>query len=77
MISLELMSEENSIDVYSFEKENREYFERSLPPIPAHYFDSESFKEITRELLREQENHDVYMHLFRDVQGVMNLLTCK
>ena len=71
MISLELMSEENSIDVYSFEKENREYFERSLPPRPAHYFDSESFKEITRELLREQENHDVYMHLIRDTQGVM------
>jgi len=71
MISLELMSEENSIDVYSFEKENREYFERSLPPRPAHYFDSESFKEITRELLREQENHDVYMHLIKDAQGVM------
>lgn len=71
MISLELMSEENSIDIYSFEKENREYFERSLPPRPAHYFDSESFKEITRELLREQENHDVYMHLIRDAQGVM------
>ena len=50
MISLELMSEENSIDVYSFEKENREYFERSLPPRSAQYFDSESFKEITREL---------------------------
>ena len=71
MISLELMSEENSIDVYSFEKENREYFERSLPPRSAQYFDSESFKEITRELLREQENHDVYMHLIRDAQGVM------
>ena len=71
MISLELMSEENSIDVYSFEKENREYFERSLPPRPAHYFDSESFKEITRGLLREQENHDVYMHLIRDAQGIM------
>ena len=71
MISLELMSEDNSIDIYSFEKENREYFERSLPPRSAHYFDSESFKEITRELLREQENHDVYMHLIRDAQGVM------
>ena len=71
MISLELMSEENSIDVYSFEKENREYFERSLPPRSAQYFDSESFKEITRELLREQENHDVYMHLIRDAQGTM------
>ena len=65
------MSEENSIDIYSFEKENREYFERSLPPRPATYFDSEGFKELTRELLREQENHDVYMHLIRDAQGIM------
>ena len=71
MISLELLSEENSLDVYSFEKENREYFERNLPPRPANYFESEAFKEITRELLREQENHDVYMHLIRDAQGVM------
>lgn len=44
MISLELMSEENSIDVYSFEKENREYFERSLPLDQiTHYFDSRKF----------------------------------
>ena len=71
MISLELMSEENSIDVYSFEKENREYFERNLPPRPANYFDLKGFKEITRELLTEQRNRDVYMHLIRDSQGVM------
>ena len=71
MISLELLSEENSLDVYFFEKENRKYFERNLPPRPANYFDLEEFKEITRELLREQENHDVYMHLIRDSQGVM------
>ena len=71
MISLELLSEASSLDVYFFEKENREYFERNLPPRPANYFDLEGFKEITRELLREQENHDVYMHLIRDAQGVM------
>ena len=71
MISLEMLSEENSLDVYFFEKENREYFERNLSPRPANYFDLEGFKEITRELLREQENHDVYMHLIRDSQGVM------
>ena len=72
LIRLELLSEENSIDVYSFEKENREYFERSLPPRPAHYFDLvEGFKEITRELLTEQTNRDVYMHLIRDSQGAM------
>ena len=45
MISLELLSEENSLDVYAFEKENREYFERNLPPRPANYFDLEGFKE--------------------------------
>ena len=71
MISLELLSKENSLDIYFFEKENREYFERNLPPRPANYFDLEGFKEITRELLREQENHDVYMHLIRDAQGTM------
>ena len=54
MISLELLSEANSLDVYAFETENREYFERSLPPRPANYFDLEGFKEITRELLTEQ-----------------------
>ena len=71
MISLELLSEENSLDVYSFEKENREYFEQNLSPRPANYFDLEGFKEITRELLTEQTNRDVYMYLIRDSQGVM------
>ena len=71
MISLELMSEENSIDVYFFEKENREYFEKNLPPRPGNYFDPEGFKEITMELLTEQDNHDAYMHLIRDSQGVI------
>ena len=42
---------------------------RSLPPRPANYFDLEGFKEITRELLTEQTNRDVYMHLIRDSQG--------
>ncbi|MBZ2147941.1 GNAT family N-acetyltransferase [Streptococcus gordonii] len=71
MISLELLSEENSLDVYSFEKENREYFERHLPPRPANYFDPEGFKEITAELLIEQDNHNSYLHLIRDSQGIV------
>ena len=71
LIRLELLSEENSIDVYSFEKENREYFERNLPPRPGNYFDPEGFKEITRELLTEQTNRYVYMHLIRDWQGAL------
>ena len=70
-IGLELLSEENSLDVYSFEKENREYFERNLPPRPANYFDLEAFYKIIAQLLTEQTNRDVYMHLIRDSQGMM------
>ena len=71
MISLELMSEENSIDVYSFEKENREYFERSLPPRPAHYFDSESFKEITKTYVNTKDivNQTVGEIAFRNLKN--------
>ena len=42
-----------------------------MPPRPANYFDPEGFKEITAQLLTEQENHDAYMHLIRDSQGMM------
>ena len=70
-IGLELLSEENSLDVYSFEKENREYFEQNLPPRPDNYCDSEGFKKITAELLAEQDNHNAYMHIIRDSQGAL------
>ena len=40
------MSQENSIDIYSFEKENQKYFEQNLLPRPINYFDLESFKGI-------------------------------
>ena len=43
------------------ETENRKYFWQILPPRPANYFDLEGFKEITRELLTEQRNRDVYI----------------
>ena len=42
-----------------------------MPPRPANYFDPEGFKEITAQLLTEQENHDAYMHLIRDSQSMM------
>lgn len=71
LISLELMSKENSIDIYFFEKENRKYFEQNLLPRPTDYFNSESFKEITNELLIEQDNHEVYLHLIRNSQNIM------
>lgn len=52
-------------------KKIKSILSKIYPPRPGNYFDLEGFKEITRELLTEQENHDIYMHIIRDVQGVM------
>jgi len=79
LISIEVMSKENCIDIYHFEKENREYFEKNLPHRPDNYFNLDSFKAITNELLAEQDNHDIFMHVIRnsygDIVGRINLVT--
>ncbi len=79
MISIEMMSKENCIDIYSFEKENRDYFEKNLPPRPDNYFNLNTFQDITNELLVKQDNHDIFMHVIRnsrgDVVGRINLVT--
>lgn len=73
------MSKENCMDIYCFEKENRDYFEKNLPPRPDNYFNLDSFQEITNELLVEQNNHDIFMHVIRnshgDMVGRINLVT--
>ncbi len=73
------MSKENCIDIYSFEKANRDYFEKYLPPRPETYFNLDSFQNITNGLLVEQNNHEIFMHIIRnphgDMVGRINLLT--
>ena len=44
MISLELLSEENSLDVYSLKKKIESILNEILLPRPANYFDLEGFK---------------------------------
>ena len=79
IISIEMLTKENSYDVYTFEKDNKAYFEKTLPPRHNDYYTLNGFNNIINTLLLEQKNKDVFMHLIRDINGVMvgriNLIT--
>ncbi len=70
-VSIELLSKENSQDVYFFEQENRVYFERTLPPRPGGYYDLDSFDSIMNELISEQKENKRYMYIIRNSDNVM------
>jgi len=71
MIFLELLTQENSTDVFNFEQENKDYFERTLPPRPTGYFERNTFDSIVDELIREQSDGECYMYIVRNDDGVM------
>ncbi len=70
-VSIELLSKNNSQDVYFFEQENRVYFEKTLPPRPAGYYDLESFNFIINELISEQNENKRYMYIIRNSDNIM------
>ncbi len=70
-VSIELLSKENSQDVYFFEQENRVYFEKTLPARPAGYYDLESFNHIINELISEQNENKRYMYIIRNSDNIM------
>ncbi len=70
-VSIELLSKDNSQDIYFFEQENKVYFERTLPPRPDGYYDLESFDSIIDELISEQNENKCYMYIIRNSDNIM------
>lgn len=68
-INIELIHLDNIKDVFDFEVENKEFFERTLPPRPEGYFNFNEFKNIMIEILEEQSRGECYMHIIRDQSG--------
>ncbi len=65
-INLELVAESNFTDIYHFEKENRAYFEETLPFRGDDYYKPEVFQEIMKEIIAEQNRDECYMHIIRN-----------
>ncbi len=69
-MNIELLSKENSYDLYIFEKDNKSYFEKTLPPRPNGYYNLQSFNKIINNLISEQNNKKHYMHIIRDENNI-------
>ena len=70
-IKLELVSEKNFNDIFKFELENKEYFEKTLPPRCSGYFEKNIFFNIMNEIEEEQKNGECYMYVIRNGFGNM------
>jgi [ribosomal protein S5]-alanine N-acetyltransferase len=77
-IKLNLLTKEDSLELFLFEKINKEYFEKMVPPRPDSYFEFDGFKLIMDELLEEQDLKKSVFYLIKnesgDIVGRMNLV---
>lgn len=68
-VTLEPLSMAHVEELMAFEKNNRTYFERSVPPRSEDYFIPERFMEIMQNLVDEQEQGLCRMYIIRDEMG--------
>jgi [ribosomal protein S5]-alanine N-acetyltransferase len=75
---LNLLTKEDSLELFLFEKINKEFFEKMVPPRPESYFEFGGFKLILDELLEEQVQKKSVFYLIKnesgDIVGRMNLV---
>ncbi|MFF4270829.1 GNAT family N-acetyltransferase [Streptomyces sp. NPDC001536] len=68
-LRLERLRPDHARAVLAFERENREYFARSIPDRGDAYFTPEGFADRHRALLDEQESGDCHFHVLLDAEG--------
>lgn len=71
MLMIEILDKSNIDEVYKFEVDNKEYFEETLLARPQGYFEMESYLEIMKEIIDEQNKGLCHMHIIRDEEGKM------
>jgi len=70
-ITIHLLTEADSDEIFKFEVENREFFESIIPARSQWYYDEDNFKEIMNEIVEEQELGIRYMYIIRNEYGNM------
>ncbi len=80
-MKLELMSSKNLKEIFEFECDNRDFFERILPPRPQAYFEFSSFESLMQDILKEQVAGECAMFIIRNDEekmiGRINFSTIK
>lgn len=77
-IKLVLLTKEDAKDLFVFERVNKEFFEKMVPPRPDSYLVFEGFTSILNELLKEQAERKSLFYLIKNeagnIVGRMNLV---
>jgi len=68
-VTIKLLEQSDEEELFKFELENRNYFERIGLSRGDSYYDFNNFKKIIKELVEEQEKDLTYMYLIKDCSG--------
>lgn len=68
-LELHLLQAKDAMDILTFEKENRDYFNQTVPDRGRDYFHLETFLYRHQQLLEEQKRGVSYFYLIKDVKG--------
>jgi len=68
-IEIQLLSLEDEVALFKFERNNRQFFEKWVPGRGEEYFKFENFQNRYQELLKEQENGESFFYLIKDEVG--------
>lgn len=78
-ITIKLLEESDSKELFTFEIENRSFFEKTCLSRGNSYYELNNFNEVIKELVEEQEEGLVYMYLIKDncgkIVGRVNLVS--
>ncbi|CAH0293632.1 Putative ribosomal N-acetyltransferase YdaF [Peribacillus sp. Bi96] len=70
-ISIEMLNDEDAKCLFTFECDNRSFFEQTVPSRGDDYYSFENFKVRHKELLNEQEVGLSYFYLIKDGSGTI------
>ena len=68
-IKIEALSLEDEVELFKFEKKNRQFFEKSVPGRGEAFYHFKNFQSKHRDLLKEQENGENLFYLIKDDTG--------
>jgi [ribosomal protein S5]-alanine N-acetyltransferase len=68
-VTIKTLEESDTQDLFKFELKNRLFFKKMGFARDDSYYESENFKEIVKNLVKEQEKELVYMYLIKDCSG--------
>ncbi|MGE8207648.1 GNAT family N-acetyltransferase [Heyndrickxia sp. NPDC080065] len=66
---VEKLSKSDANVLFEFERENKDFFEKSVPPRSNDYYDFNKFLIILDSLIDEQNKGDSYFYLIKNVEG--------